>query len=115
MNAMMSGNFDAMESLGDAVMRPFLRDVPQFGGLGRTLLAYAAAKPLMVPSLVRAVGVGNLAQWVGHYLQMGWYTLLYDALGAGVRSGSARSADRAGFRARRMVDAWRFGSGRDLD
>ena len=72
---MMSGNFAAMDANGDRIMRPFLQDVPSFEVLGRTLGTYMLQAPLMVPSLVAAVGVGNLAEWAKHYATMGAYTL----------------------------------------
>lgn len=37
-NTLLSNNFEAMEKMGDAVLKPFLQDVVQFGPLGATLV-----------------------------------------------------------------------------
>ena len=53
----LQNSFSAMESLGEDVMRPFLQDVLQFGGLLR-ILAKAGAQDLLTPfKIVPHVGV----------------------------------------------------------
>lgn len=112
-NAMMSGNFEAMQRLGDDVLLPFLRDVPQFSGLGKTLVLYAASKPLMIPSLVQAVGIGNLVNWLGHFFTLGLFALASDVVTAPTRAVAAKLPPRLEYRARRWLEQLQYGSGRD--
>ena len=51
-NRLLRTNFDAMNDLGDEVLRPFLQDVVQFKGLARTLLQATARDPLFIPQVV---------------------------------------------------------------
>ena len=113
---MMTGNFSAMRKGGDAVMRPFLQDVPSFEVLGRTLGQYMLDAPRMVPSLVFAVGPANLAAWVRHYIAMGAYQLahgFFEASPSLVEALDELLPPRVAYALHRRRDAWKFGSGMD--
>ena len=142
-NRLMSTNFGVMEGLGDDVSRPFLQDVVQFQGLGKTLLTMAVKAPLFVPQILIQAGPGPILDWGKHFAMLGVYTLL-SRLSEGGATGSVMKAlsgvapteelmrsdeqavsemgwdfsildKRQRFMFRRKIDAWRWGSGRDYD
>ena len=90
-NRLMGINFGVMESLGDDVSRPFLQDVVKFDSLGKTLLTMAATKPLFVPQILVQAGPGPILDWVGHFANLGVYTLLSVASERGPLAGAVRA------------------------
>ncbi|GBF87530.1 glycine D-amino acid oxidase [Raphidocelis subcapitata] len=113
-NRMLGGNFAAMEGLGDAVMRPFLQDVLQFGPLARTMSAQMVRDPAFVPQLVAHIGVGPLVDWVGHVAALGAYGALHAAAAPALRARLLpQLSPREGYRLRRTLEAWEYGSGAD--
>jgi lycopene cyclase CruP len=109
-NWLLAEVFGAMAGLGDGVLRPFLQDVVRFGGLSRTLWAATLRQPMIVLKVLPQVGVGALVEWMGHFLSLGMYSLLYRLLGPlelGKRPG------RGGFLWRCRSAAWQYGSGND--
>ena len=112
---LLSANFAAMEKLGDRTLRPFLRDVVRFDGLTSTLAKQVAARPDLIPSIVAHVGIGALLDWTKHYLALAAFTVLASVarpFGPAISSSGFLSA-KSRFRARRVLEAWEYGSGLD--
>ncbi len=114
-NDLLSTNFGVMHRLGDAVLRPFLQDVPQFGALGATLLSMMATNPKLIPPILIHCGPAPLIDWVRHFVALGMYTLLWavtrplkEALGSGLPL-----PPRVRFLLARWLEALEFGSGMD--
>lgn len=116
-NRMLAGNFRAMEKLGEPIMKPFLQDVIQFGPMLTTIGAQALTDPGSVPGLTVHVGLGPMAEWLGHMGALGAYTFMHgaaEAAGARAAVGRLLAGDkRRRFAANRLLDAWEFGSGLD--
>lgn len=111
-NQLLIGVFQAMEQLGDDVLRPFLQDVVQFSGLSQTLLLTSLTKPGLVLPVIPQVGLTTLLNWLVHYINLGIYTGLY-ALGQLI-SGSVKTLPPIPqYYCRRWIDSWRYGSGND--
>ena len=107
-----------MEKLGDVVMKPFLQDVLQFMPLLRTL-ALAGAQDILTPlKIIPHVGLRAMGDFFKHFFNMGLYTLLYklrsrDML---IKAAAIQATDAVeAWRLRRLVDAWKFGSGLDYE
>ena len=114
----LSNSFRSMEKLGDVVMKPFLQDVLQFMPLLRTL-ALAGAQDILTPlKIVPHVGLRAMGDFFKHFFNMGLYTLLYklrsrDML---IKAAAIQATDAVeAWRLRRLVDAWKFGSGLDYE
>lgn len=112
----LSNSFSAMETLGDATMRPFLQDVLQFGPLLRTLVL-AGKRDLLTPfKIVPHVGLTAMGDFVLHFSMLGFYTLFANTLAEPVNNLVAESDwldKEAKFGLKRMVEGWKFGSGLD--
>ena len=64
--------------------------------------------------VVPQVGVFAIADFVRHFVTMGLYTIFAESLGPVLSSTSASLPPPAlRFRCKRLVEAWRFGSGLD--
>ena len=111
-NQLLTGVFQAMEQLGDDVLRPFLQDVVQFSGLSKTLLLTSVTKPGLVLPVIPQVGLTTLLDWMIHYINLGIYTALYPL---GQRSSNVIKTlpPIAQYYSHRLFDAWRYGSGCD--
>jgi lycopene cyclase CruP len=99
-NRLLDLAFTQMASLGEDVYRPFLQDATQWQGLTQTMVKMAIADPGMILGIAADVGIPNLLDWLGHYGQLGRYTLMAHYC----RSGSE-------FRWRRQEEGWRYGAG----
>lgn len=111
-NQLLTGVFQAMEQLGDDVLRPFLQDVVQFSGLSKTLLVTSLTKPGLVLPVIPQVGLITLLDWLIHYINLGIYTGLYP-LGQLI-SGSVKTLPPISqYYCRRWIESWRYGSGND--
>ena len=114
----LSNSFSSMENLGDAVMKPFLQDVLQFVPLLRTL-ALAGARDLLTPlKIVPHVGLPAMCDFFKHFFNMGVYTLLYNLRGQMLLRRAKElelNNPSEAWRLRRLVEAWKFGSGMDYD
>ncbi len=111
-NQLLNGVFQAMEQLGDDVLRPFLQDVVQFSGLSKTLLLTSVTKPGLVLAVIPQVGLPTLLDWTVHYINLGVYTGLYplrQLMNAPVRLLPSTPQ----YYCRRWIEAWRYGSGGD--
>jgi lycopene cyclase CruP len=113
-NGLLREVFGAMAGLGDPVLRPFLQDVVRFGGLSQTLWAATLRDPALVIKLLPQVGVGTLADWLGHYLSLGSYGALHRL--APALKGLVEASDAGNrYRWQCRFDAWKYGSGNDYE
>jgi hypothetical protein len=115
-NALLGTNFGVMQRLGDAVLRPFLQDVPQFGALAATLWGMMSSNPALIIPILRHCGPGPVLDWTRHFVAMGVYTLLWRT--AAPLAPALRGAPlpaRARYALRRALDAWQYGSGLDYE
>lgn len=111
-NDLLSGVFDAMNDLGDPVLKPFLHDVVQFSGLTRTLLQTTVRSPMVGLQVIPQVGLVELLKWSVHYANLGIYTGLH-SIGEALRPRLQALPPLQRYRLRRWLDAWRYGSGGD--
>jgi lycopene cyclase CruP len=111
-NQLLTGVFQAMEQLGDDVLRPFLQDVVQFPGLSKTLLLTSLTKPGLVMPVIPQVGLTTLLDWIVHYINLGVYTGLY-SLGQPISSRVKTLPPIPQYYCHRWLEAWRYGSGSD--
>jgi hypothetical protein len=103
-----------MERLGDETMRPFLQDVLQFGPLLRTLLLAAQQDPLTPFKIIPHVGPKAILDFFFHFVALGFYTALAQYCAQPLLRAADRCDDaRTKYQWRRMVEAWKFGSGLD--
>lgn len=112
-NRMLSGNFAAMQDLGEGAMRPFLQDVLQFSPLLATLVRQVALDPALVPQLLAHVGPAALAEWTRHVAAMGAYTAAHGAARPAVEAAIGLATPRERFRLKRLLEAWEYGAGLD--
>ncbi|GMH43080.1 hypothetical protein BSKO_11002 [Bryopsis sp. KO-2023] len=112
-NTLLSNNFQAMGNLGDWVIKPFLQDVPQFGPLALTLMSQMVTRPLFLPAIIQNVGIDAVIEWFPHFGNLCLYGWLY-ILTAPLRPVTRFLPARDGYRFRRMVDIWEYGSGNDF-
>jgi lycopene cyclase CruP len=111
-NALLSVVFEAMETLGEPVLRPFLQDVVQFSPLYRTLLQVSWQAPSMIPKILRQVGSKALLDWMGHFIALGTYSGLNQAKPL-IQAWSKQLPERSRFRWQQRLDAWAYGAGAD--
>jgi len=111
-NYLLAVTFMAMEKLGDRVLYPFLQDVVQFVPLAQTMLAMSIADPVLVLKIIQQVGIGTLANWLKHYLNLGAYSFL-NQLGQKVEPAIANLLPEQQYQLQRQIDAWKYGSGGD--
>jgi lycopene cyclase CruP len=111
-NQLLTGVFQAMEQLGDDVLRPFLQDVVQFSGLSKTLLLTSLTKPGLVLPVIPQVGLTTLLDWIVHYINLGIYSGLSPLMQ--LMSGSLKTLPPVPqYYCRRWFEAWHYGSGGD--
>ncbi len=108
-NQLMSGVFQSMDQLGDDVVKPFLKDVVQFGGLAKTL---PRVNPQLVLPIIPQVGLSSLVDWSWHYLNLALYTGLYP-LGESLSPVVKYLTPRQQYLYHRQLDAWKYGAGKD--
>ena len=116
-NDILCTNFSVM-SRDPRILRPFLMDVVQFGGLTRALLLVTLLHGGIVPRILGHVGgVQPLWQWLGNYLALLQYTLA--SRWVGEPTAVHRAIERllpsaeARYLWHRQREAWLWGSGRD--
>lgn len=92
--------------LGDWVMRPFLQDTIQFWPLSAAMTGTLFVAPLTIMRVLIQVGPGVVFSWFRHYLMLGVYSLLHFV---------SKPLHRRlqSYRAQRLFEAWRCGSGAD--
>ncbi len=111
-NQVLSTIFADMEALGDEVLLPFLQDVVQFPALAKTMLRTATRHPGLVLSILPQVGVGSVASWTGHFVNLGRYSLLNMMQSA---VDSRETSEKKQYYSDRWRDAVKYGSGNDYD
>ena len=111
-NQLLSGVFQCMADLGDPVLKPFLQDVVQFGGLSKTLFKTSIAQPGLVFKIIPQVGLPPLIDWMQHYINLGLYTGL-STVGQGLTDRVNRLPMPQQYYWRRAIEAWTYGSGLD--
>ncbi|MEN9203095.1 MAG: hypothetical protein Q6K80_06230 [Thermostichus sp. DG_1_6_bins_120] len=105
-NRLLSQVFAALFAAGPQVVKPFLQDVVQFGGLAQALWGVMSRDPLLVAQLLPQVGLEELTRWTGHLTALGIYDLLYRVTGT-------RAEKHASYTWKHRREAWCYGSGRD--
>ena len=111
-NQLLTGVFQAMEQLGEDVLRPFLQDVVQFPGLSKTLLLTSVTQPGLVLPVIPQVGVTILLDWLIHYINLGIYSGLYP-LGQLMSERVKILPLIPQYYCHRWIEAWCYGSGAD--
>ena len=113
-NQLLSGVFEAMEKLGDDVLRPFLQDVVQFSALSQTLALTSVTKPGLIFPVIPQAGIPTLANWMVHYLNLGIYSGLHPA-GKLLQPLTKNLSLPQQYYFQRWLDAWKYGSGKDYE
>nr|WP_199302864.1 FAD-binding oxidoreductase [Oscillatoria sp. FACHB-1406] len=110
-NQLMSAVFEVMERLGDDVLKPFLQDVIQFPALTKTL---PLVNPKYVLPILPRAGLPMLGDWLRHYLNLGVYSSLnsFQKPWQGIERQLSLQQQ---YYWHRWLDAWKYGSGGDLD
>ncbi|NEQ74873.1 MAG: FAD-binding oxidoreductase [Okeania sp. SIO2C9] len=111
-NQLLAGVFQVMDRLGEFVLTPFLQDVVQFPALAQTLFMTSLKQPGLVIKIIPQVGIGNLLDWMKHYLNLGIFSLLSpigDKLGFLV----TKIPLEQNYYYRRLIEQWQYGSGGD--
>jgi lycopene cyclase CruP len=111
-NQLLIGVFEAMEQLGDDVLRPFLQDVVQFSGLTKTLVLTSFTKPGLILPVIPQVGLMTLLDWTIHYINLGIYTSL-NFIGQRTKEAVKMLPPTFQYYCHRWLEAWRYGSGGD--
>jgi lycopene cyclase CruP len=111
-NQLLSAVFLEMQQLGEPVLKPFLQDVVQFGGLTQTLLKTGLTHPLLVAKVIPQVGVGTLLDWMVHYANLGIYSGLYTTSKM-LEPWLNKLPSVPKYYCDRLIDAWKYGSGGD--
>ncbi|WP_017663022.1 FAD-dependent oxidoreductase [Baaleninema simplex] len=106
--------FDAMQDAGDEVLRPFLKDVVQFGSLSQALFRTSISAPLTVTNIVPKIGIFPLLGWMRHYLNLGAYSAL-SPIGEAIADWSKTASPQQRYYLHQWAQAWQYGSGRDYD
>lgn len=110
-NQLLGGVFQAMDNLGEDVMKPFLQDVVQFGPLSKTL---PRVNPRLVLPIIPQVGIPTLLDWSQHYLNLALYTAFYP-LGKTLAPVATYLSKKQQYYYHRQLDAWQYGAGQDLE
>ncbi|KAL4433254.1 hypothetical protein ABPG77_003302 [Micractinium sp. CCAP 211/92] len=111
-NRLLAENFQAMEKLGEPVLRPFLQDVIQLGPLVRSLAKQMVTNPGMVPQIVRRVGLPAMADWLRHLFGLILFTFLHWDVQK-YKPLIKRLPPRPRFYMRRAMEQWEYGAGKD--
>jgi len=115
-NELLSGVFEAMNDLGDPVLKPFLQDVVQFRALTRTLFQTTLKFPLLGLKVVPYVGLLSLLKWVVHYVNLGIYAIqsrLGSAIYPLLKPLFTTLPPKFQYTFSRWIDMWVYGSGGD--
>ncbi|XP_074591700.1 uncharacterized protein LOC141847543 isoform X1 [Curcuma longa] len=112
-NELLYLNFQTMQKLGDAVIRPFLQDVIQFEPLAKTLGSVMLTQPQILPSIFKQVGLEVILDWSLHFFMLGFYTFLSSYIDPVVRPWVKYLPNRSKYAWNRRLEAWKYGSGLD--
>lgn len=108
--------FEEMAKLGPEVLKPFLQDTVRWDGLTRTMLTTFGHDPLLIAGVVRQVGLPALVEWLGHYLNLGFYTAAQPPLAAAWNAWGRVLEERSpelAFEVWARLQAVSYGSGRE--
>lgn len=110
----LSNSFSSMETLGDAVMRPFLQDVLMFIPLIRTLTKAAFNDPLTPFKIIPHVGIAPFTDFLYHFFFLGLYTFLHHNVSP-ILLDIAPNLDskKTSFFLKRTCEKWKYGAGLD--
>ncbi|MGF1600744.1 MAG: FAD-dependent oxidoreductase [Thermosynechococcaceae cyanobacterium] len=111
-NRLLAAVFNAMESLGEPVLKPFLQDVVQFAPLSQTLFEVSLRHPQLIPAILVQLGPVAFAQWLPHYLNLGLYNE-FNRLQGLLKDWSERLPAPRRYKWHRCLDQWAYGSGHD--
>ncbi|MFM7408688.1 MAG: FAD-binding oxidoreductase [Cuspidothrix sp.] len=111
-NALLSAVFDQMRQLGTPVLKPFLQDIVQFEALTKTLVKTGLSHPLLVAKIIPQVGLLSLLDWVLHYVNLFWYSILF-SLTPMLETLINHLSLQQQYYWHRLIDKWQFGSGND--
>jgi len=111
-NELLSTVFQAMDELGDEVMRPFLQDVIQFPALYRSLQSTGLNNPRVIARIIPQVGIPNLLDWSRHYGILGLYSILSPILQK-LSPITTKLSPKTRYLYHRWRDAVQYGSGQD--
>ncbi|NJO27910.1 MAG: FAD-binding oxidoreductase [Richelia sp. SL_2_1] len=111
-NQLLSVVFAQMQQLGESVLKPFLQDVVQFGGLTKTLLKTSLTHPILVIKIIPQVGLITLLDWLWHYINLGIYSVLF-IISQMLEPWMKNLPNNYQYYWHRWVDAWKYGSGND--
>ncbi|GAQ77784.1 Hypothetical protein KFL_000030600 [Klebsormidium nitens] len=112
-NELLSVNFGCMQRLGEPILRPFLQDVTQFVPLALTMGAMMVTRPLLLPTILRQVGLIPLVDWLRHFVGLAVYSLAHKLFAPLVRWLLPRLSLAQRYRWKRRLEAWEYGSGLD--
>ena len=112
----LANSFTAMKKLGPEIVNPFLQDVLQFTPLLKTLVT-AAGQDLLTPvKVVPQVGLFAISDFLYHFSILGFYAFLATYISPILlQISESISSPEQKFYMRRLVEAWKFGSGLDYD
>lgn len=108
-NRLLNGVFEAMEKMGEEVLKPFLQDVVQFSTLSRTL---PQVKLNLVLPIVPQVGLPTLLDWLSHYVRLATYSGLFP-VGKAVAPFVKGFSPQQRYYYHRWLEAWKYGAGKD--
>lgn len=111
-NELLAGVFQEMAQLGDPVLKPFLQDVVQFPALFQTLMKTFLNHPYLVARVIPQVGIGTLADWMGHYGRLASYAVLYP-VGRSLQPWLGNLSPIQQYYCNRWLESWQYGSGSD--
>jgi lycopene cyclase CruP len=113
-NQLLTGVFQVMEKLGEPVLKPFLQDIVQFTALSKTLFLTSITQPLLVIKVVPQVGLQNLIDWMIHYINLGIYSSLspWEKI---LNSWIKNLPPQQQYYYHRLLEAWRYGAGKDYE
>lgn len=109
-NQLLTAVFQEMQKLGTPVLKPFLQDVVQFKALTQTLLKTAVSHPSLIAEIISQVGLINLVDWMGHYVNLGLYAGLF-TLSSPVEFWMKNLTPKQQYYFHRWIDASKYGSG----
>ena len=113
-NNLLSVVFAQMQQLGEPVLKPFLQDVVQFGGLTKTLFKTSLTHPFLIFKIMPQVGFITLLDWMWHYINLGIYSVLYP-LSQMLEPWIKNLPNNYQYYWHRWVDGWKYGSGNDYE
>ncbi|MBW4473585.1 MAG: FAD-binding oxidoreductase [Stenomitos rutilans HA7619-LM2] len=111
-NELLAIVFQAMETLGDPVIKPFLQDVVQFSALFQTLAQTTLTQPTIALKIVPQVGLPTLIDWLFHYIALAAYAALYP-LARSLEPWMKTLPPVPRYYCDRWREALKYGSGRD--